>query len=202
MRSSFVDATRKAAYVGQTFAFLFGVIGLFMGNPMLMVIALFVWIGAAQESGMAHMNRAISGIPVSEAMVTDFKVLNHDDRLEHAIALTIAGSQKEFPVMRDGNIVGVLSESALLAAIRSHGEQIKVGLFMQQSFTTVEANAMLDRAFQKLSDCRCHTVPVLNGDRLVGLLTMDNVGEFVRIQSALASRRRHSDLPNSWVPFI
>lgn len=202
MRSNYVEATRKAAQVGQFFAFLFGVAGLFMGNPMLMVVALFVWIGAAQEAGMAHMNKALSGIPVREAMVTDFKVLNHDDRLEHAISLTIAGSQNDFPVMHNGDVVGVLSQSALLSALRSHGEQSPVSQFMQKSFTTVDASAMLDRAFRKLSDCRCHTMPVLSDNRLVGLLTMDNVGEFVRIQSALQSKRRPSDLPNAWMPFI
>ena len=202
MRSSYLKATRQAAQVGQGFAFLFGLAGLFMGAPMLVFIAFFVWIGAAQEAGAAHMNTAMSGIPVSEAMITDFKTLNHDDRLDRAIALTISGSQNDFPVLRDGEVVGVLNQANLISALRSHSDQSRVDQFMQESFITVNAGAMLDFAFQKLSSCQCHTIPVINDNRLVGLLTMDNVGEFVRIQSALEHQGRHSGLPNAFVPTI
>ncbi len=202
IRGNYISATRKAAQVGQGFAFLFGLAGLFIGNPMLVFIALFVWIGAAQEAGAAHMNTAMSGIPVREAMITDFKTLHRDDRLDEAIALTIAGSQNDFPVMSDGHVVGILNQGDLMSALQNHGDQIRVDQFMQKTFVTVEADAMLDHAFQKLADCSCRTIPVLNAGQLVGLLTMDNVGEFVRIQSALEARRRHSDLPNGWVPMV
>ncbi len=202
IRGNYVSATRRAAQVGQGFAFLFGLAGLFMGNPMLVFIALFVWIGAAQEAGAAHMNTAMSGIPVREAMITDFKTLDHDDRLNDAIALTIAGSQHDFPVLRDGRVVGVLNQGDLMSALRTHGDQIRVDQFMQQSFVTVEVDAMLDHAFQQLANCSCHTIPVLHDGRLAGLLTMDNVGEFVRIQSALEHRRRGTGLPNTWMPMM
>jgi CBS-domain-containing membrane protein len=67
---------------------------------------------------------------------------------------------------------------------------------MQNSFITADAHEMLESAFRKLSGCQCHTLPVLENGRLVGLLTMDNVGEFVRIQTALETKRSHSELPN------
>ncbi len=202
MRTDYSRATQRAAQVGQGFAMLFGLAGLMIGNPMLVFIALFVWIGAAQETGMANMNTAMSGIPVREAMVTNFKGLNHDDRLQHAVSLTIAGTQHDFPVLRNGAIVGVLSQSDLLAALRTLGDAAPVSQVMQQSFTTVEADEMLQSAMLKLSDCRCHTLPVLQGTQLVGLLTMNNMGEYVRIQTALGNNRRNPDLPNAWLPVI
>lgn len=202
MRKSFTRATQQAAHIGQGFALLFGLAGLLSGNPMLVFIALFVWIGAAQEAGTTHMSAAVRGIPVSEAMVKDFKRLDHDDRLEKVINLTVAGTQNDYPVMRDGQVVGILNQTDLITALRSHGEQGQVAEVMQQSFATIDADEMLENAFQKLADCQCHTLPVFNGERLVGLLTMDNLGEFVRIQTALGRTRRFSDLPNAWVPII
>ena len=196
MRGNYVQATQRAAHIGQGIAFLFGLGGLMIGNPMLVFIAFFVWIGAAQEAGMSKMNTAIGGIPVSHAMITDFKSLEHDDSIDKAIALTIAGSQNDFAVLDEGRVIGVLTQKELLSRLQSHGEKGAVADVMQQSFATVEADEMLDGALRKLSHCRCHTLPVLRDGRLVGLLTMDNVGEFVRIQAALEKRRSYSDLPN------
>jgi len=202
MRKSFSRATQQAARIGQGFAFIFGLAGLLSGNPMLVFIALFVWIGAAQEAGMDHMRTAMSGIPVSEAMVKDFKSLDSDDRLEKAVNLTVAGTQNDFPVMQGNSVVGILSLTDLLSALQVRGEQGKVSDVMQQSFVSIDADEMLEIAFQKLSDCRCHTLPVFSASRLVGLLTMENLGEFVRIQTALGKNRRYSDLPNAGLPVV
>jgi CBS-domain-containing membrane protein len=56
---------------------------------------------------------------------------------------------------------------------------------MQREFRVADSHEMLEVAFSRLQSCACHTLPVVHGERLVGLLTMDNLGEFVRVQSAL-----------------
>jgi CBS-domain-containing membrane protein len=56
---------------------------------------------------------------------------------------------------------------------------------MQESFATVESLEMLETAFAKLKDCNCHTLPVILDGKLVGLMTMDNLDEYMRIQAAL-----------------
>jgi Zn-dependent protease len=73
MRLDYVRATQVAASIGQGIAFLFGLAGLF-GNPFLLFIALFVWIGASQEASMVQMRNSISGIPVTNAMQTKLKL--------------------------------------------------------------------------------------------------------------------------------
>ncbi|MFZ7126863.1 MAG: site-2 protease family protein [Desulfobacterales bacterium] len=182
LRLGHVRATQAAASIGQGVAFLFGFVGL-LYNPMLLIIAFFVWIGAAQEAGMAQMRSATGGIPVDHAMVTDFRSLHSDDRLSRAVELTLAGSQKDFPVVDQGTIVGVLTQSDLFAALNRAGENASVSSVMQRNFVTVDAFDMLETAFEKLQDCQCKTLPVIRSDKLVGLLTMENVGEFLRIQA-------------------
>ncbi len=183
-RLPYPKATQYAATLGQGIAVLFGFVGLFY-NPLLLFIAFFVWIGAAQETKLTQMKFAFSGIPVTDAMLTNFRTLERTQPLEQAVKLTISGTQKDFPVIDKGEIVGVLTQSDLLAALSSRGPQALVSEAMQNQFVTVESYDMLETAFGKLKDCNCHTLPVKHNNRLVGLLTMDNLGEFMRIQSAI-----------------
>jgi len=107
MRMEYVRATQIAANIGQGFAFLIGFVGLF-SNPFLVFIAFFVWIGASQEAGMVQMRNSISGIPVTRAMLTDFKSLSPDDKLSQVVALVLAGSQHDFPVVdAAGKVAGI-----------------------------------------------------------------------------------------------
>jgi Zn-dependent protease/CBS domain-containing protein len=186
-RLDYARATQVAAGIGQGMALLFGFLGL-TGNPMLLFIAFFIWIGAAQEASLSQMRSALGGIPVSQAMLTDYRTLAPEDSLEQAVALTLAGSQKDFPVTANGNVAGVLRQSDLLAALSRREGPLTVAQVMATDVTIVDAHEMLDRAFQRLQACACTSLPVTRGDRLVGLLTMENVGEFLRIQGALGGR--------------
>ncbi len=183
-RKDYARATQIAANIGQGIAVLFGFIGIIY-NPLLLLIALFVWIGAAQESGAAQLKSAVGGIPVQQAMLTDFKTLQRNDNLERAVELTIAGNQKDFPVVDNGHIEGVLTQTDLLKALSQRDQHPTVTSAIQKEFVTVDSLEMLESAFEKLKDCNCHTLPVVRNGRLVGLLTMDNIGEYMRIQGAL-----------------
>ena len=184
-RMEYTRATHVAANVGQGMAFLFGFLGLF-GNPMLLFIALFVWIGAAQESSAVQMKSALGGIPVARAMLTDFHTLQPHESLGRATELILAGSQQDFPVVDNERVVGVLTRADLLAALSRQDRQTPVVDVMQRDFQVVDSTDMLEAVMERLQACACHTLPVVHGGQLVGLVTMDNVGEFVMIHAALA----------------
>jgi Zn-dependent protease len=184
LRLDYVKATQIAATIGQGLAFLFGLLGL-MGNPFLLFIALFVWIGAAQEASLAQMKYALGGIPVARVMITDFQVVAPDDPLARGVELTLAGSQRDFPVMSADQVVGVLTQPALMRALATDGQHAPVAEAMERSFELAEVSEMIEPVFLRLQACNCSTLPVLDRGRLVGLLTLENVGEFLSIQSAL-----------------
>lgn len=187
MRIEYTRATQVAAGLGQGIAVLFGFIGLFT-NPFLLFIALFVWMGAAQEAGMAQMKSALGGIPVGRAMLTDFRTLSVRDSLARAVELILAGSQQDFPVVEDNRVEGVLLRSDLLTALASRGQAVPVAEVMRREFQVVDSSEMLETAFARLQACECHTLPVTHNGRLVGLVTMDNLGEFISIQGALRTK--------------
>ena len=186
-RMEYTKATQTAASVGQGMAFLFGLVGLFV-NPFLLFIAFFVWIGAAQEAGSVQMKSSMAGIPVARAMVTDFRTLSASDPLSRAVELILRGSQQDFPVMADGGVVGILTKTDILAALARHGESQLVAGVMKREFQLVDSHDMLETALERLQECRCHTMPVLHGGELVGLVTTDNLGEFMLVQAALGAR--------------
>lgn len=191
MRLEYTRATQVAAVIGQGLALLLGFIGLF-ANPMLIFTAFFVWIGAAQESRMAQIKSSLGGIPVSRAMSTDFRTLSMDNTLGDAVELIRGGSRHDLPVLQDGQIVGVLTRNSLLAALTRSGQEARVADVMQREFQVTDSHEMLEVAFSRLQTCACHTLPVLHGERLVGLLTMENVGDFLRVQAALGAAARSS----------
>ena len=185
LRLEYTAATQIAATVGQGMALLFGLVGL-LGNPMLLFVALFVWIGAAQEASMVQMRSALAGIPVSRAMITDFKVLGATDPLSRAVELVLQGSQQDFPVLTDGRVAGVLTRADLLRALAQQPASTQVGAVMQRDFPEVHAGEMLETLLGKLQECAC--LPVTRGGALVGLVTTENLGEFLMIQAALKGK--------------
>jgi Zn-dependent protease/CBS domain-containing protein len=187
MRMDYVRSTQVAAGIGQGMALLFGILGLFT-NPFLVFIALFVWIGAQQESSLVQMKYAFSGIPVRRAMLTDYKVLQSGDGLRTAIDYVLAGSQQDFPVLDGGKVAGILTRGDLLAALSRHREDARVSEVAHSDFEAVHPGEMLEAAFTRLQACGCHTFPVVQDGQLVGLLTSENIGEFMMIQSALEGR--------------
>ncbi len=186
-RMEYTRATQIAANLGQGMALLFGLAGLFM-NPFLLFIALFVWIGAAQEAAATQMRYALAGIPLRRAMITNFETLDVNDTIGRAVELILSGSQQDFPVTDGDRVAGVLTKADLLMALAKHGENFPVSAAMRRDFQVAEPSEWLDSVFERLQNCSCHSVPVMQNGRLVGMATLENVGEFMMIQSALRGR--------------
>jgi Zn-dependent protease/CBS domain-containing protein len=182
-RMEYTRATSRAAIVGQGMAIMFAFIGL-QGNPVLLFIALFVWIGAGQEASMTQMKSALAGIPLRRAMLTHFRTLAPTNTLGDAVDLLLTGSQQDFPVVVNGRIEGILTRSDLVDALARSGRSATVADTMKRECPTAEASEMLETVLARLQGRECHTVPVLEHGTLVGLVTMDNVGEFLMIQAA------------------
>lgn len=183
LRLPYVDATRTAAVVGRAFAVLFGIAGLFW-NPFLIFIAIFVWIGATGESWNVQLQSVLRGIPVERVMITDLRTVRQDDPLSVAVDHLLAGFQHDFPVVEDGRVVGVLQRADLVRALSQHGPSAPVRLAARDDFLVAHPGEPLEEAFTRLQGSRCHTMPVLRDGELLGVLTLDNVGEFFMIQGA------------------
>ncbi len=165
-------------------AFLFAFAGLF-GNPMLLFIALFVWMGASSEMGAAQARSALAGLPVSHAMVTEFVPLHQTATLGQAARHVLAGSQQDFPVLDDGRVIGLLERRHLLDGLTRLGPEALVGDVMVRDFPVLTPGEMLVPALAGQQLQEFPMLPVIVEGRLVGLLTTDNLTELLLIKSAL-----------------
>jgi Zn-dependent protease/CBS domain-containing protein len=184
-RLGYGRATQIAASVGQGVAFLLGIIGLF-GNPLLLFIALFVYLGAAAEAHATQMRQVSRAMIVSDAMVTQFESLSPLSRVEDAVQCLIRTTQHEFPVVDGaGRMRGVLTRDTMIRALREHGPDAPVIDVMERDIPVVGHRQSLDQALRLLQERRVPAIGVVDGaDRLIGLVTAENVGEMMMVQAA------------------
>lgn len=187
MRLPYVRATRIAAGIGQGIALLFGVVGFFY-NPMLMFVALFVFLAAGEEQALVRARASMAGFPVRAAMITEFETLDVSDPLQRAVDLLMSGSQQDFPVLENGAPVGILSRADLIGALPHHGPQANVGQVVQREAQMVDPGEPLEDVFQRMRERRRSALPVVSDGRLIGMVTTDNVGELLLVQDALRRR--------------
>jgi Zn-dependent protease/CBS domain-containing protein len=184
-------ATLAAARVGKAMAILFGILGA-LGNPVLLLIALFVWLGADQESSLARLRIAVGGLPARRAMITAFATLAPADTLRRASELARTGFQRDFPVVEDGRAVGLLTHAVLLRELGARGDGARVGDVMRGDLETVPPDRPLDDLLVRILSRPEQPIVVEANGHAVGLLTADAVGELVA-QLAPRARTAHGD---------
>jgi len=174
------EATRIAAWVGRVVAISLGLYGLVQGEFILVFFAFFIWLGAAQENAAATGRTLTNGIPVRAAMITDFRHLEHGDTVGHAANLLLSTSQQDFPVMHGDEVIGLLDRSRLLKALAAEGPDAYVSGVMDRDYLALEPAADLAETLPMMARGRCALVQ--DGSRLVGLLTTDNLSEFLLLR--------------------
>jgi Zn-dependent protease/CBS domain-containing protein len=179
-------ATRIAARVGQGFAFLFGFIGLF-GNPMLILIALFIYIAASQEAAFANLKDLSGTLRVADAMMTQFAVLSANAKIQDGAEALLRTTQHDFPVIEsDGRVVGMLTRDDMIRALQTSGPATSVSDSMTRGVPVVQQDQSLEKAFQLMEECQCPALPVVDSNgRLIGIISPESVGELLMIRSVL-----------------
>lgn len=185
-RMGYARGTQAAATVGQAVAFGLGLLGLF-GNPILLFIALFVYLGAASEAHAVQMRAVSRGMLVGDAMITHFESLAPTSRVADAADCLIRTTQREFPVVDGGGTLrGVLTRDAMIRALRDSGPETPVIDVMRREIPLVGERQCLEDALALMRDGTLPAVGVVDsGGRLVGLVTPENVGEMMMIRTAL-----------------
>ncbi|MDF2620120.1 MAG: peptidase [Xanthobacteraceae bacterium] len=184
MNMSHAQATQTAASIGQALAIGLGLLGIF-GNPMLIIIAVFVFLAASSEAGAVQMKQAAQGLLVEDAMITQFETLGPQASVGDAAEALIRTTQKEFPIV-DGatHLRGVLTRDAMIHALQAKGPTASV-LEAMAEVPTVPVRSPLDRALKLITESGAPVVGVTDaGGRLVGLLSPENVGEMMMLRAA------------------
>ncbi len=203
MRMGHARATRIAAGVGQVVAFGLGLAGLF-GNPILIFIALFVYMGASSEGAAAQQREASASLVTLDAAVTRFEVLSPASTVANAVEHLLRTSQHDFPVVDGaGRMRGVVTRNGMIRALQATGPETPVLDAMQRDIPVIGAGQPLEEAVRLMQDGRLPAVGVVDGEgRLVGLVTPENLGELMMVQALRPKQPPSANPPpaNPWGP--
>jgi Zn-dependent protease/CBS domain-containing protein len=184
-RMPYVRATQIAAGLGQFAAFGMGFLGLLLPNPLLIFIALFIFIGAAEEGARVQTQAFVEGVPVRDAMMTRFFTLERADSLGRAVDLLLAGTQQDFPVVEEEQVAGILTRRRLLEALSQGGRDVYVSEVMEPAPNPISPETPLEEALERMTAEGLAVIPVQAGATLCGLLTTDNAVEYILVRAAL-----------------
>jgi len=185
-RLGFVRATEIAASIGQFAAFLLGFLGLFY-NPILIFIAIFVYLAASSEAHMVALRAVSRGVPVVTATMTQLATLRPDSLIEDAVQVLLQTSQSEFPVV-DGESrpAGLLTRSDIIRALKEFGPEARVSEAMTTDVVSIDRRRPLEEAVKLLQERSVPAVAVIEPDgRLVGLITTETLGELMMVSQAM-----------------
>jgi len=183
-------ATQIAGGIGQGLAVLLGIVGLFTQGYILMLIAFFVFIGASQEISATVTRSFLHGHVISDAMQTSFRTITSGESLDGAANLMIHGSQHDFPVMNGDEIIGVLTRNQIAQGLAADGRSGYVAGWMLRDFKTANPNIPLEQAMEMFPQADPTPILVMEGDQLLGMVTMENLSEFVMLEHAKAQSRQ------------
>jgi Zn-dependent protease len=184
MRMDHAQATQQAARIGQYIAVVMGLLGM-MYNPFLLFIAIFIWFGASMESSAEQLNSIIGHASVRHAMLSEFHTLSPEDNLARAVELTLAGSQKDFPVGYHNKLDKVLHHSDLIRGLQEKGEYACISELPLQNILSADINEPLAKLLQRMQGNAAQMICVTDAGQVVGLLNLENILELVKIQKAV-----------------
>ena len=183
--------TRWAARLGQILAVFFIMTSFVTGGSWtLLLIGFFVFFGAGEEERIARIRVSLEGATVGQAMLRSFAVLTPRETIREALVKTVAWNQEDFPVLEGGRLVGMTSYANLLEGARRFGLEAPVGLVTVEEFPYATPEADLETLGMELMKQGRNAVPVLEDDRLVGLISWEQVARFGRIRREVLSLAR------------
>lgn len=182
-RTGAVRGTRIAARIGQGFALLLGLVGLW-GSPFLILIAGFIYLAADAEYRAVETRAAGRGIHAVQMMATDIRTLRVYATLDDAVQLLLAGEQREFPVVdNNGRLEGLLTRDDLVRGLSSHGGGATVDQVMTRGVQPLLPGDPFDRALERLRLANLSALPVVNPDgTVVGMVTADNITDLLLVR--------------------
>jgi Zn-dependent protease len=191
LRMPEVKATQTAASIGQGLAIIIGFVGLFQMNIVYMLIAFFVFVGAGQEVSSSVTRSFLRGKKVADAMQIRYRTLSSGESLESAAQALLAGSQHDFPVVMGDEVLGILTRTDIARGLAQEGPSAYVAGVMQRDVKTAHPHLPLERIAEMFTKDDPSPVLVMDEDRLVGMVTYENLSEFIMLEHARSQSRTY-----------
>jgi len=187
-RFSRLQATRVAARIGQLFAIFFAIWGLF-NNPFLILIAVFVFIGAQAELQDVQSKSMLEGKKINDLLMRNFTPLNPGMPLKQVVDILLNGQEEEFIILDDNKVVGILTKNLIIKGLSDHGQDVEADKIMETDFPTFTTDDTVKDVYEKLQLSGTKIAPVFENDVLIGVIDIKNIHEYLLVFEALNTRK-------------
>jgi Zn-dependent protease/predicted transcriptional regulator len=172
-KMEFRQATRRAVTFGHLFSALFMLAGA-LGQQWLMLVGFFIFMAAQMEERSVMFQSVVEDIHMEDIMLTEFSTLSPADTLEDALNKAVHCLQDDFPVVSGGDLVGVITRQIIVDRLRSEGNGYVQGA-MTKAFEIASRTESLGSGFRKLTSRGLSLIPIVDQERLVGIVTLQNL---------------------------
>lgn len=199
IRMGLARATQVAATIGQGIAVVLGVLGLF-GNPMLIIIAIFIFLAASGEAGFVQARVVARAHVARDAMITAYVALPVTATVDDAARQLLATTQQEFPVVDGaGRLRGMVTRDGIVGQLSAHGGAVPVLDMMVQEVPSVAPNTSLEQVFTMMQKSQSRFMAVTDtvDQRLLGYISQENIAELIMIRTSQAHWAATSRMPHA-----
>ncbi len=168
------QATRRAVTFGNVFAGVFMLAGAAINIQWLMLVGFFIFMAAQMEERTMMFQSVVDAVQMEDIMLTEFSILSPADTLEDALNKAVHSLQDDFPVVSSGDLVGIITRQTIVDRLRAEGNGYVQGA-MSRAFEIASRTESLGSAFRKLTSRGLSLVPVVDEERLVGIVTLQHL---------------------------
>jgi Zn-dependent protease/CBS domain-containing protein len=179
--------------IGQVIAIALVIAGVLLGSVWFIMIGFFVLLGAHMEDQGLLLQTEVDTITMRDVMLTDYSTLSASDTLEDALERAVHSLQDVFPVVRGGTIVGAVSRQSIVDALQAGGNSYIQGV-MARTFEVARPEDPLVKTLRRIAATgSAQFVPVLDGERVLGIVTPHHLAQSIRLRGHLPRRQRERD---------
>ncbi len=175
-------ATRIAADVGKVFAVVFGLLGIFLLSPILILIAFFIYIGATQESTAIKYSFLLKDVTVGDIMARDVLTVAPDMSVRSVIDLMYSTKHLGFPVRDQGRVVGMVTLADVHKIPPPDREAMQVRDIMTRGAIALPPSAPVIDALRIMSGNNIGRIPIMDGDTLVGIVSRTDILKVIELK--------------------
>ncbi len=177
-------ATYIAMNIGKFLAVGLALLGLYL-NPFLIIIAIFVFIGAQREYEMIRYTSVLKGYKVKHNLIKEYTPLHPDDSIQKAVDILLSTPEERFVVAEDKQIRGVLTRNDIIEGLMKYDRDMEISLIMNKEVTVFSEDTPLQEAYEKMRNKQITMAPVVDrAGCLTGIIDMVNINEFLMVKGA------------------
>ncbi|MGA7074995.1 MAG: site-2 protease family protein [Halobacteriota archaeon] len=173
-RQPYLQATHTAVQIGKIFAIGMGIVGLLF-SPFLIIIAFFIYIAASDEERQTTITQTLAGIKVRDIMTAEVVTVPPSMMIAQLIELMFQSKHASFPVVDNGTLVGLITFGNVHQVPANRRDDIMVGNVMTRNVEPATPDDEASEAFMKLAQQRLGSIPVVQGDDVIGIVTQKDV---------------------------